>query len=254
MSSNLYPHLLQPLDLGFTTLRNRVMMGSMHTGLEDRSKNFGKLAAYFTERAKGGVGLMVTGGFNPDMEGWFYPFSSEVSWRWELSRHRQVNDGCTHTAARSACNPARWALRQHPLSVSASAIKYAHQPFHSRARLQAGRAAPNRQLHSHGGAGQGGWLRRRGDHGSEGYLNQIHLPPRESAHRSLGRNIEKRTRLPVEIVRGTRRAVGATSSSCTACPCLDLVECGNTLGRGRVSGQGRRGRRRDHHQHRHRLA
>ena len=71
-----YPHLLAPLDLGFVTLRNRVLMGSMHTGLEDRARDFDKLAAYFAERARGGVGLMVTGGFSPNIEGWLKPFAA----------------------------------------------------------------------------------------------------------------------------------------------------------------------------------
>ena len=73
-----YPHLLAPLDLGFTSLRNRVVMGSMHTGLEDRLWHRKKLAAYFAERAKGGVGLIITGGFNPNRSGWFYPFSGSM--------------------------------------------------------------------------------------------------------------------------------------------------------------------------------
>ena len=87
MSQN-YPHLLQPLDLGFTSLKNRVLMGSMHTGLEDKAKDFDKLAAYFAERAKGGVGLMVTGGFSPNMAGWFYPFASKLSSKSERPRHQ----------------------------------------------------------------------------------------------------------------------------------------------------------------------
>ena len=65
-----YPHLLAPLDLGFTQLRNRVLMGSMHTGLEDREADYPKLAAYFAERARGGVGLIVTGGIAPNIAGW----------------------------------------------------------------------------------------------------------------------------------------------------------------------------------------
>ena len=85
-----YPHLLAPLDLGFTTLRNRVLMGSMHTGLEDRAADFPKLAAYFAERAKGGVGLMVTGGFAPNLRGWLKPFASRMSMPWHVRRHRQV--------------------------------------------------------------------------------------------------------------------------------------------------------------------
>ena len=71
-----YPHLLAPLDLGFTQLRNRVLMGSMHTGLEDKRAYFPRLAEYFAERARGGVGLIVTGGFAPNIEGWLAPFGS----------------------------------------------------------------------------------------------------------------------------------------------------------------------------------
>src|SRR3546814_2812837 len=90
-----YPHLFAPLDLGFTTLRNRVLMGSMHTGLEDHRRDFPKLAAYFAERAEGGVGMMVTGGFSPNLVGWLKPFAGKLSWPWEARKHRQV------TAARS---------------------------------------------------------------------------------------------------------------------------------------------------------
>ena len=71
-----FPHLLSPLDLGFVTLKNRVLMGSMHTGLEDHKKDFPRLAAYFAERAAGGVGLMVTGGMAPTIRGWLAPFAS----------------------------------------------------------------------------------------------------------------------------------------------------------------------------------
>ena len=90
--SNPYPNLFSPLDLGFTTLKNRAIMGSMHTGLEDRAKDFPKLAAYFRERAKGGVGLMVTGGFAPNVQGWLSPFGSKLSKASEVKRHLQVTD------------------------------------------------------------------------------------------------------------------------------------------------------------------
>ena len=74
-----YPHLLAPLDLGFTTLKNRVLMGSMHTGLEDGRQHFPALAAFFAERARGGVGLIVTGGFAPNIEGWAKPFAGTLA-------------------------------------------------------------------------------------------------------------------------------------------------------------------------------
>jgi 2,4-dienoyl-CoA reductase (NADPH2) len=76
-----YPKLLSPLDLGFTQLRNRVLMGSMHTGLEDKREHFPRLAEYFAARARGGVGLIVTGGFAPNIEGWLSPFGSRLASR-----------------------------------------------------------------------------------------------------------------------------------------------------------------------------
>src|SRR5690242_21942928 len=84
-SSSLFPHLLAPLDLGSITLPNRVLMGSMHTGLEDHARDFAKLAAFFAERARGGVGLMVTGGIAPSIEGWLKPFSGRLAMQWHVS-------------------------------------------------------------------------------------------------------------------------------------------------------------------------
>ncbi|MFK8080925.1 MAG: FAD-dependent oxidoreductase [Granulosicoccus sp.] len=85
-----YPSLFQPLDLGFTTLANRILMGSMHTGLEDRRADYPRLAAYFAERAAGGAGLMVTGGIAPNVRGWLGPFSGMLNSRWQVGRHQQV--------------------------------------------------------------------------------------------------------------------------------------------------------------------
>ena len=87
-----YPTLLSPLDLGFLTLKNRVLMGSMHTGLEDRARDYPKLAAYFAERAAGGVGLIVTGGMAPTLSGWLAPFASSMMFPWQVRLHRKVTD------------------------------------------------------------------------------------------------------------------------------------------------------------------
>src|SRR3954454_1671119 len=87
-----YPHLFAPLDLGFLTLRNRIVMGSMHTGLEDRARDYPKLAAYFAERARGGVGLIVTGGIAPNVAGWIGPFAGKLNSRREVARHKLVAD------------------------------------------------------------------------------------------------------------------------------------------------------------------
>ena len=87
-----YPHLLSPIELGGLTLRNRVVMGSMHTGLEDRVRDLPALAAYFAERARGGVGLIVTGGYAPNKRGWLKPFAGEMTTRLHAMRHRGESD------------------------------------------------------------------------------------------------------------------------------------------------------------------
>ena len=85
-----YPHLLAPLDLGFTTLKNRTLMGSMHTGLEEKPNGFERMAAYFAERARGGVGLMVTGGIGPNEEGGVYSGAAKLSTPEEAEKHKIV--------------------------------------------------------------------------------------------------------------------------------------------------------------------
>ncbi|WP_445941265.1 oxidoreductase, partial [Pseudomonas syringae] len=90
MTAAHYPHLLAPLDLGFTTLRNRTLMGSMHTGLEERPGGFERMATYFAERARGGVGLMVTGGIAPNEEGGVYDGAAKLTNVEEADRHRLV--------------------------------------------------------------------------------------------------------------------------------------------------------------------
>ena len=97
-----FPHLLTPLDLGFTTLKNRVLMGSMHTGLEDRARDYPRLAAYFSERAHGGVGLMVTGGMAPTLRGSLAPFASSMFSRRHLPRHALLT-GAVHDAGSKIC-------------------------------------------------------------------------------------------------------------------------------------------------------
>ena len=119
-----YPHLLEPLDLGFTTLRNRVVMGSMHTGNEDRAKDFDALAAYFAERARGGVGLIVTGGFSPNRAGSLYPFASKLTTHREARDHRVITQAVHEHEGKIALqllHAGRYAY--HPFSVSASALK-----------------------------------------------------------------------------------------------------------------------------------
>jgi 2,4-dienoyl-CoA reductase (NADPH2) len=125
-----YPHLFEPLDLGFTTLKNRILMGSMHTGLEESKNGFAKQAAYFAERAKGGVGLIVTGGVAPNRAGWTSPFGSKLSTRSEANQHRLITDA-VHAEGGKICMQILHTGRYgyHPLCVAPSAIKSPISPF-----------------------------------------------------------------------------------------------------------------------------
>ena len=132
--TNPYPPLLSPLDLGFTTLRNRVVMGSMHTGLEDRAGDTDRLAAYFAERARGGVGLIITGGYAPNRTGWLLPFASQMVSTSDARRHRRITDAVHDEGGKillQILHAGRYAY--HPFSVSASAIKAPINPFKPRA-------------------------------------------------------------------------------------------------------------------------
>lgn len=205
-----YPHLFSPLDLGFTTLRNRVLMGSMHTGLEDRASDFPKLAAYFAERAAGGAGLIVTGGFSPNMMGWLKPFSSKLSWPWEARKHRLVTDA-VHAHGAKIClqllHAGRYAY--HPLSVAPSKVKSPINPFTPRALTGFG---VERTISAYANAAR---LAREGGYdgvevmGSEGYLINQFLSARTNRRGDgWGGDLQKRMRFATEIVRRVREACG----------------------------------------------
>jgi len=224
-----YPHLFRPLDLGFTTLRNRVLMGSMHTGLEDRSEDFPKLAAYFAERAAGGVGVMVTGGFAPNMVGWLKPFAGRISFPWHVRRHRQVTS-VVHANGGRICLQLLHAGRYgyHPLSVSASKLKAPINPFTPRA-LSA--ASVERQIRDFATSAK---LAREAGYdgveimGSEGYLlNQFTAPRTNRRNDAWGGDAGKRMRFAVEIVRRVREACGPDFIVIYRLSMLDLVEGGN---------------------------
>ena len=129
-----FPHLLAPLDLGFTQLANRVLMGSMHTGLEEEKGGFAKLAAFYQARAKGGVGLIVTGGVSPNLRGRIAPLGSELSHFWQVKKHKQVTEA-VHQYPTKIClqllHTGRYAY--HPFSVAPSKIQAPINPFKPRA-------------------------------------------------------------------------------------------------------------------------
>ena len=210
MSSSPYPHLFAPLDLGFCTLPNRVLMGSMHTGLEDRSRDFPKLAAYFRERAEGGASLMVTGGVSPNLVGWLKPFAAKLSWPWEIHKHRIVTRA-VHEANSRICLQILHAGRYgyHPLTVSASPLQAPINPFKPRGLSGWG---VERQIKAYVKCAV---LAREAGYdgvevmGSEGYLINQFLSARTN-HRTdrWGGSTQNRMRFAVEIVRRIREAVG----------------------------------------------
>ncbi len=225
-----YPHLLSPLDLGFTTLPNRVLMGSMHTGLEDRAADYPKLAAYFGERARGGVALIVTGGIAPSVQGWLGPFASKLSWPWEVNRHRKV----THAVHAEGGKIAMQILHAgrygyHPLSVAPSRLKSPITPFTPR-ELSA-RAIENTiedfvqtAVYAREAGYDGVEVM-----GSEGYLiNQFLVARTNRRDDEWGGSFENRMRFPVEIVRRTRAKLGKDFIIIYRLSMLDLVDDGQT--------------------------
>ncbi|TCM41690.1 NADPH-dependent 2,4-dienoyl-CoA reductase [Kribbella sp. VKM Ac-2568] len=223
-----YPHLLAPLDLGHVTLRNRVIMGSMHTGLEDRAKDLPKLAAYFAERARGGVGLIVTGGYAPNRTGWLTPFGSRLTSRRQARKHRVVTDAVHAEGgliALQILHAGRYAY--HPFSVSASALKAPINPFKPRALSDRG---VRRQIDAYVECAA---LAREGGYdgvevmGSEGYFINQFLAERTNKRKDRwGGSAENRRRLAVEIVRGIRQRVGPDFLIIYRLSMADLVEGG----------------------------
>ncbi|MEZ5484786.1 MAG: NADPH-dependent 2,4-dienoyl-CoA reductase [Lysobacteraceae bacterium] len=224
-----YPHLLKPLDLGFCTLPNRVLMGSMHTGLEDKAADFEKLAAYFAERARGGVGLMVTGGIAPSIRGWLAPFGGKLSWRSEVKRHKKVTKA-VHDENGRICMQILHAGRYgyHPLSVAPSAIKAPINPFKPKALSARGVESTIKDFVKSAKLAREAGYDGVEVMGSEGYLlNQFIAPRTNHRNDAWGGDAERRMKLPVEIVRRTREAVGEDFIIIFRLSMLDLVEGGS---------------------------
>lgn len=223
---NTYPHLFAPLDLGFCTLPNRVLMGSMHTGLEDRVRDFGKLAEYFAARARGGVGLMVTGGFSPNVAGWLKPLSSRLSSRWQAAKHRRITEA-VHAAGGRICLQILHAGRYgyHPFSVAPSAIKSPITPFTPRALSGRGVERTIRDFVRCATLARDAGYDGVEIMGSEGYLINQFLAERSNRRNGRwGGSAENRMRFPVKIVRRTREAVGRDFIIIYRLSMLDLVD------------------------------
>lgn len=205
-----YPNLFKSLDLGFTTLENRVIMGSMHTGLEDIRGGFERLTTFYADRARGGVKLIVTGGISPDFRGQLVPLSSRLSFSWQVSKHRQLT-AAVHDAGSRICmqilHAGRYAM--HPFAIAPSAIKSPISPFKPRA-MSAG--AIKRCINAYV---KTALLAKKAGYdgveimGSEGYLiNQFICTHTNKREDQWGGSFDNRIRFATQIVDRTRKAVG----------------------------------------------
>ena len=227
---NNYPHLLKPLDLGFTTIKNRVLMGSMHTGLEDRAKNYQKLATYFAKRAEGQVGLIVTGGIAPNIRAWTAPMGGFLKYKFQTKRHKIVTNA-VHQADGKICMQILHTGRYgyHPFILSPSGIKSPITPF--KPKLMTTKDV-EKQIQSFVNTAQ---LAQSAGYdgveimGSEGYLiNQFLVKKTNHRKDKWGNNYENRTRFAKEIVQRTRQAVGTDFIIIFRLSMLDLVSQGST--------------------------
>lgn len=224
-----YPKLFEPLALGPVVLKNRFVMGSMHTGLEDSLKNIDKLAAYYEERAKGGVGMIVTGGYSPNRAGWLLPFASKLTNRNEAKAHQTITKAVRqHGTAlilqilhsgRYAYHP--WAVAPSPIKSPISMFKpweLSERRIHSTIEDYVQTAALAHE------AGYDGVEVM----GSEGYLINQFVSPRTNLRKDAwGGALENRCRFPVEIVKRIRQSLGPKFVVIFRISLLDLVEKGS---------------------------
>ena len=225
-----YPHLFKPLDLGFTVLKNRLIMGSMHTGLEEDKKNLSRLAAFYKERAQGGVGLIVTGGIAPNRAGRLSPGAAKLTNRWERARHEMVTQAVHDAGGKivmQILHAGRYAY--HPLAVAPTSIKSPISPFKpwgmSRRRI-------SRTIHHFARCAK---LAKEAGYdgvevmGSEGYLiNQFIVKHTNHREDEWGGSYENRIRFPVEVVKAVRDAVGPEFIIIYRLSMLDLIEDGSS--------------------------
>ncbi|MCF8277763.1 MAG: NADPH-dependent 2,4-dienoyl-CoA reductase [Flavobacteriales bacterium] len=230
MSHPKYPHLFEPLDLGFTKLRNRTLMGSMHTGLEEEKGGYERMAAYFGERAEGGCGLIVTGGIAPDVHGWTSPFASTLTNKSTADKHKVITEA-VHRHDGKIClqilHTGRYSYS--PIAVAPSALKSPISPFKPWALSKWGiertikhfvRCAKLAQYANYDGVEI---------MGSEGYLiNQFIAKKTNHRTDEWGGSYENRIRFALEIVRRTREAVGTNFIIIFRLSMLDLVQGGST--------------------------
>ncbi|MFD4659045.1 FAD-dependent oxidoreductase [Kitasatospora sp. NPDC058444] len=229
--SSRYPHLLSPLDLGFTTLPNRVIMGSMHVGLEEAPGGYERMAAFYAERARGGVGLIVTGGIAPNEAGRPWEGGAMLTTEEEADKHRTVTDAVHAAGGKIALQILHFGrYAYHPDLVAPSAIQAPISPFTPNA-LTAEQV--EQTIEDFARCAE---LARRAGYdgveimGSEGYLiNEFIVAATNRREDEWGGTYERRMRFPVEIVRRVRERVGEDFIIVYRLSMLDLVPGGSTL-------------------------
>ena len=225
-----YPHIFEPLDLGFTTLKNRIIMGSMHTGLEEKKNGLEKIATYYAERAKGGVGLIISGGIAPNVQGWTGPNSARMSSKKHAKHHKIITDA-VHQEGGKICMQILHAGRYgyHPFAVAPSALKSPISPFKPFKLKQSGIKRTIRDFVNSAKLAKLAGYDGVEIMGSEGYLiNQFIAERTNTRTDNYGGSYENRMRLPIELVKQTRDAVGDEFIIIYRLSMLDLVEKGST--------------------------
>lgn len=229
-SHSLYPHLLQPLELGFVTLKNRVLMGSMHTGLEEEKDGFRRMAAYYAARAAGGVGLIVTGGVAPNRAGWIAPFSIRLASPSQVKDHKIITEA-VHAADGRICMQILHAGRYgyHPLCVAPTSIKAPINRFKPRELSSRGIQSTIRDFVKCASLARQAGYDGVEIMGSEGYLiNQFIARKTNRRQDQWGGSFDNRIRFPLEIVSQIRKAVGENFIIIFRLSMLDLVKGGST--------------------------
>ncbi|MEW1631413.1 NADPH-dependent 2,4-dienoyl-CoA reductase [Streptomyces sp. NPDC089173] len=228
---SLYPTLLSPLDLGFTTLPNRVLMGSMHIGLEEAERGFERMAAFYAERARGGVGLIVTGGIAPSERACSFPGGAKMTTEAEAEQHREITSAVHAAGGRIAMQILHFGRYAHHADlVAPSALKAPISGFTPNALTD---AEVEETMEEFVRAAE---LARRAGYdgveimGSEGYLiNEFIVSATNHRTDRWGGSYENRIRFPVEIVRRVRERVGSDFILIYRLSMLDLVPGGSTL-------------------------
>ncbi|TVR47215.1 MAG: NADPH-dependent 2,4-dienoyl-CoA reductase [Rhodobacteraceae bacterium] len=225
-----YPHMLAPLDLGFTTLKNRVLMGSMHTGLEERG-DWSRVAAYYSERAAGGVGLIVTGGMAPNHEGGVFPGAAGIYTDSDSTNHRLVTDAVHDAGGRIAMqilHAGRYAYG--PDCVAPSALKSPISPFVPRELDEDGIEKQIADIVTAATRARDAGYDGVEIMGSEGYfINQFLCAATNHRSDRWGGAYANRMRLPIEIVRRTRAATGPDFILIYRISLIDLVPGGQSF-------------------------